>query len=485
MIFKEPDYALLEEKEISQEQLQHQLERFKQGFEALKITAPATIDNGILRLSEQAIQNAIDIYEASAIDVLKFVPASGAASRMFKNLFMVLDSKGKQGQEIAATFFNEIQQFAFAEDLQQSFESENGTSFKEAVTNKDVEIIASLLTEKGLNYGNLPKGLLRFHRYDEDARTPAQEHIEEGVRYAQKEGIVKIHFTVSPSHLKNFQTHIEEAKGAYPEVTIQIDFSTQKESTDTVAVDGENVPFRDESGKLLFRPAGHGALLENLNQLNADIIFIKNIDNIVPDRLKETTIQYKKILAGVLLQYQARTFGLMERAESGEEIVSKGKQLLSEMGIKGDFSQEELLSYLNRPIRVCGMVKNEGDTGGGPFWIMSDGIESLQIVETAQVDQTNTTQQAIFERSTHFNPVDIVCGLKNYKGEKFDLLKYRDDDTGFITEKSYQGKKIKAMELPGLWNGSMADWNTIFVEVPLITFNPVKTVMDLLKSNHR
>ncbi|MDE0472464.1 MAG: DUF4301 family protein [Ekhidna sp.] len=485
MILEEPDYALLKEKDISQEQLQHQLERFKRGFEALKITSPATVDHGILRLSEEMIQNAIDRYEASEIEVLKFVPASGAASRMFKNLFTVLDSKGKQGQETVAAFFKEIQQFAFFDDLRQSFESENGGSFNEALKNKDVEVIASLLTEKGLNYGTLPKGLLRFHRYDDDARTPAQEHIEEGVRYAQKEGVVKIHFTVSPAHLENFQAHVEESRAIYPEVNIQIDFSTQKESTDTVAVDMGNVPFRDENGKLLFRPAGHGALLENLNQLNADIIFIKNIDNVVPDRLKETTIRYKKVLAGVLLQYQEKTFSLMERAKGGEELVSEGRQLLSEMGIKGDFSPEEVSSYLNRPIRVCGMVKNEGDTGGGPFWIISDGIESLQIVETAQVDQTNTAQQTIFEKSTHFNPVDIVCGLKNYKGEKFDLLKYRDNDTDFITEKSYQGKQIKAMELPGLWNGSMADWNTIFVEVPLITFNPVKTVMDLLKSNHR
>ncbi|MBC6425615.1 MAG: DUF4301 family protein [Ekhidna sp.] len=483
-MLKESDYALLEQKEISEKHLQHQLERFERGFEALQITSPATIDNGILRLSDEAVQNAVNLYEESEIEVLKFVPASGAASRMFKNLFAVLDSNGKEQQKIAALFFENMQRFAFTDDLQKSFESEKGRSFKKAVNDKDIEVIASLLTEKGLNYGGLPKGLLRFHRYEGHVRTPAQEHLEEGVKYAQKEGVVKIHFTVSPAHLEKFQAHVEEAKANYAGVNIRVDFSFQKESTDTVAVDMENVLFRDESGKLLFRPAGHGALLENLNQLNTDIIFIKNIDNVVPDRLKQTTIRYKMALAGILLKYQSKAFGLLEKAESGEDIVSEGRQLLLKMGSKGDFPKEEVLSYLNRPIRVCGMVKNEGEAGGGPFWVRSGENESLQIVEAAQVDKTDALQQSIFKRSTHFNPVDLVCGVRNYKGEKFDLLKYRDENTGFITEKSYQGKKLKAMELPGLWNGSMADWNTVFVEVPLLTFNPVKTVMDLLKSNH-
>ncbi|MBC6409506.1 MAG: DUF4301 family protein [Ekhidna sp.] len=483
-MLKESDYALLEQKEISEKHLQHQLERFERGFEALQITSPATIDNGILRLSDEAVQNAVNLYEESEIEVLKFVPASGAASRMFKNLFAVLDSNGKEQQKIAALFFENMQRFAFTDDLQKSFESEKGRSFKKAVNDKDIEVIASLLTEKGLNYGGLPKGLLRFHRYEDHVRTPAQEHLEEGIKYAQKEGVVKIHFTVSPAHLEKFQAHVEEAKANYAGVNIRVDFSFQKESTDTVAVDMENVLFRDESGKLLFRPAGHGALLENLNQLNTDIIFIKNIDNVVPDRLKQTTIRYKMALAGILLKYQSKAFGLLEKAESGEDIVSEGRQLLLKMGSKGDFPKEEVLSYLNRPIRVCGMVKNEGEAGGGPFWVRSGENESLQIVEAAQVDKTDALQQSIFKRSTHFNPVDLVCGVRNYKGEKFDLLKYRDENTGFITEKSYQGKKLKAMELPGLWNGSMADWNTVFVEVPLLTFNPVKTVMDLLKSNH-
>ena len=266
---------------------------------------------------------------------------------------------------------------------------------------------------------------------------------------------------------------------------INITYSTQKNSTDTVAVDLDNEVFRDDQGAMLFRPAGHGALLENLNQLNSDIVFVKNIDNVVPDKIKGETIRFKKVLAGVLLKFQDQAFKLLQSAEDGENVQSEGSSLLMQMGIKGAFSNEEVIDLLNRPIRVCGMVKNEGEPGGGPFWVHKDGVETLQIVESAQVDDSDANQTSIFAESTHFNPVDLVCGLRDFKGDSFDLMKFRDDDTGFVTEKSFQGRKLKAMELPGLWNGSMANWNTIFVEVPLITFNPVKTVMDLLKENHQ
>lgn len=484
-MLREPDHQLLSQKGISEEELSAQLSRFEQGFDSLKITSPAVIGNGILNLSEQDMEQANSTYKESSASVLKFVPASGAASRMFKGLFAVLDSQGVEEKKLGSEFFHSLSDFAFVDDLRASYEQTNEKSFDDAAANNDIAVVASLLTEEGLNYGSLPKGLLKFHSYEDHKRTPAQEHLEEGVAYAQKDAVVKIHFTVSPAHMASFQNHVDEAKKRYPSVTMSLDFSTQKESTDTVAVDLENRPFRDEDGNILFRPAGHGALLENLDQLDADIIFIKNIDNVVPDRLKEMTIKYKESIAGILLEYQTKAFDLLKRADAGEDISSEGTHLLKEMGTKGNLNKDEIIEKLNRPIRVCGMVKNEGEPGGGPFWVQTGNTESLQIVESAQVDETDTAQQTIFESATHFNPVDLVCGVKDYKGQKFELLKYRDDDTGFITEKSYQGKKLKAMELPGLWNGSMAHWNTIFVEVPLITFNPVKTVMDLLKDNHQ
>ncbi|MEM6642525.1 MAG: DUF4301 family protein, partial [Bacteroidota bacterium] len=269
------------------------------------------------------------------------------------------------------------------------------------------------------------------------------------------------------------------------DLQIEVSYSTQQPSTNTVAVDLENELFRDDQGRLVFRPAGHGALLANLNQLDADIVFIKNIDNVVPDRIKDQTIRFKKVLAGLLLSFQQKSFELLAKADQGESILIEAKELLSQMGLKGDIAEEEAREKLNRPIRVCGMVKNEGEPGGGPFWVKKGDHETLQIVESAQVDISDPNQKAIFIESTHFNPVDLVCSMKDYTGAPFDLLKHRDEDTGFITEKSYQGRKLRAMELPGLWNGSMANWNTIFVEVPLITFNPVKTVMDLLKQNHQ
>ncbi|MEQ9229757.1 MAG: DUF4301 family protein, partial [Cyclobacteriaceae bacterium] len=333
-------------------------------------------------------------------------------------------------------------------------------------------------------FDQLPKGLLPFHKYANEVRTPAHEHLVESLGYAQKGTALKIHFTVSPEHLKPFQDHLAEVAESFQE-KFDITYSVQKPETDTVAVTLNNDPFKKENGELLFRPAGHGALLENLNERKADILFLKNIDNVVPDRLKPETIKYKRLLAGVLLSFQERIFDLLKRADGGEDIHEEGKALLEEVGIKGNFTSGQIIDKLNRPIRVCGMVKNQGEPGGGPFWVESNGFESLQIVEGAQVDKEDPSQAKIFQKSTHFNPVDIVCGVRDFKGNKFDLLKYRDSETGFITNKSFQGQPIKAMELPGLWNGGMADWNTIFVEVPIVTFNPVKTVNDLLRPEHQ
>ncbi len=481
----EADLIYLRKKGISEEKLSEQLARYKIGFQPTDVSAPALLGDGIIQLSASEFQHAVDRYDKSAAIPIKFIPASGAATRMFKSLFLILESDGSDEKEVAERFFNNIDQFGFVDDLREQYEQNGKKPFADAIREHDIEIINILLSENGLAYGHLPKGLLKFHRYSERGRTPAEEHLEEGIAYAQKNQVLKIHFTVSPAHLEKFRTHVESAKNKHPDVKIEITFSTQKESTDTVAVDKQNNLIRVENDQILFRPAGHGALLENLAQLDADIIFIKNIDNVIPDRLKETTIKYKKALAGVLLEYQAQTFNLLKRAEGGENVAVSGKSLLEKMGCRGNFSENEVLEKLNRPIRVCGMVKNEGASGGGPFWVLSNEMESLQIVESAQIDMNAELQKSMVEQSTHFNPVDIVCGIKDFKGRKFDLRQYRDDDAGFITEKWFRGETLKAMELPGLWNGGMAFWNTIFVEVPLITFNPVKTVMDLLESNHQ
>ena len=482
------DLIQLESQGISQTKLQAQVDRFEKGFAPLQLAAAATIGNGITQLSSGEIEALVALYEKASVETIKFVPASGAASRMFKALFALLelDDLALKEDPTANEFFTQIKDFAFYDDLKATYESLHGISMEEGIAKKDKQIVAALLNDQGLEYGSLPKGLLRFHRYVSEVRTPVQEHISEGQSYAAKEGKVNIHFTVSPDHQAKFEQHVDEvlSTGSFTD-QVNITYSTQKNSTDTVAVDLENKVFRDDQGKLLFRPAGHGALLENLNQLNADIVFVKNIDNVVPDRIKPETIRYKKVLAGVLLKFQNEAFELLNAAEGGEDIQAAGSRLLAEMGIKGTFSNDQVIGLLNRPIRVCGMVKNEGEPGGGPFWVRNNESETLQIVESAQVDEADEGQTAIFTKSTHFNPVDLVCGLKDFKGSSFDLLAFRDDDTGFVTEKSYQGRKLKAMELPGLWNGSMAHWNTIFVEVPLITFNPVKTVMDLLKDNHQ
>jgi len=343
----------------------------------------------------------------------------------------------------------------------------------------------------------LPKGLLKFHKYKTKSRTAIEEHWVEGASYAKHpSGTVKVHFTISPDHEQEFIKLLNNSIKEYESslgVKLEINYSFQKPSTDVLAVDLLNEPFRDHDGSMVFRPGGHGALLENLNDCNSDLIFIKNIDNVVPDRIKSETIFYKKALAGVILSYRDRIFEYLRKLESDSseilinEVVNFIQEELHYFGLKEAHSDYKayLISILNRPIRACGMVKNEGEPGGGPFWVKDKrGNISLQIVESSQVDMENPEQKLCFAHATHFNPVDIVCMVRNYKGEKFRLPDFRDPDTGFITIKSRDGKSLKAQELPGLWNGSMAYWNTFFVEVPLITFNPVKTVNDLLRSNH-
>jgi len=380
-------------------------------------------------------------------------------------------------------------------------ENENQTIQELMASGEYKKILENLLFDKGLNYGHLPKGLLLFHQYPEGARTALEEHLVEGALYAcNTTKQVHIHFTVSPEHQKEFLQTAEAKAPEYErrlEVKYHIGFSIQKSSTDTIAADSKNQPFRDD-GRLLFRPGGHGALIENLNDISADVVFIKNIDNVVPDSFKPLTVHYKKLLGGMLIHFQRKIFNYLHRIDSGkynhQELIEMLYFLQNDLCIKNPetklLEDAELALYikskLNRPLRVCGMVKNQGEPGGGPFLtVNSDGTISLQILESSQIDLKNPAMKQLYEKGTHFNPVDLVCGLRNYKGEKFDLTRYVDKNAGFISIKSKNGKELKALELPGLWNGAMSDWNTIFVEVPIETFNPVKTVNDLLRPEHQ
>ncbi len=507
-MFSEKDKQLITRRGSDLQTVLSQIDNFKKGFPFLHIENAASVGEGIIRLDAEGLEKRGKLYEEklkSGIKPLKFVPASGAASRMFKALFEALEATETEGEEkikeqnkAAKQFSEELDKFAFAAELKAVI-SEAGES------NTLKSQIDYLLNEKGLDYGAKPKGLLKFHSYDNGARTPFEEHIVEGAKYAHdNENTAKLHFTVSPEHQPGFETLLNEVKEKYEvELGIHFDitFSQQKPSTDTIAVDLENEPFRNPDGSLLFRPGGHGALIENLNDLDADIIFIKNIDNVVPDHLKQPTIDYKKALAGVLLKHQEKLFTYQKELNEKHPVALQSGFLAeaanfleNTLNCKPAENQyytekDELYHYLkekyNRPLRVCGMVKNEGEPGGGPFWASNaDGTVSLQVVESSQIDPDSVQQQNIVKHATHFNPVDLVCGIKNYKGEKYDLTKFTDPATGFISQKSKDGKELKAQELPGLWNGAMSNWNTLFVEVPIETFNPVKTVNDLLRKQH-
>lgn len=490
------DKAYLAKKGITEDKLNAQLECFKTGFPWLKLAGAASPGKGIMtpdKEEKDTYLNAWTDYLNGDGKVLKFVPASGAASRMFKNLFEYLDNGEKTS--FIQKFEDGIEHFAFIDDLKAAIAKNGGDSSVKTA-------IATLLGDNGLSYGKLPKGLLKFHKYDDGARTPVEEHLVEGALYAGgKTGNVHVHFTVSPEHRSLFEALVANVAPKYEAqfgIKYSVSFSEQKSSTDTVAANPDNTPFRGKDGKILFRPGGHGALIENLNDLDADIIFIKNIDNVVPDRLKPETTEYKKLIAGVLVSKQAKAFKYLQLLDSGvytheqlEEII---RFLQNDLSCRNpelkNLEDAELAIYLhkklNRPMRVCGMVKNVGEPGGGPFLAYNnDGTISLQILESSQIDTANEEYMKMFQNGTHFNPVDLVCAVKDYKGNKFDLKKYVDHKTGFISNKSKDGKELKALELPGLWNGSMSDWNTIFVEVPLATFNPVKTVNDLLREQHQ
>lgn len=504
-MFTEADLKQFEEKKISPEQIQVQIENFRNGFPFVKLAAAATQGEGIEVLNDEQIDVLINIFaeKAGQYSISKMVPASGAASRMFKSLFTYMEDKNVSPGKEVTQFVEQLEDFAFYPVLKKALANDEYDIDQLLADGNYRTVIKYLLTDQGLNYASLPKGLLMFHKYPEGARTPLEEHMTEGMDYSKdKDGVIHLHFTVSPEHKSGFIEKATSATAAFiagKNISFDISYSEQKPSTDTIAVDMENNAFRNTDGSILFRPGGHGALIENLNELQTDIAFIKNIDNVVPDKLKEPTYVYKKVLGGMLINLMEKSFDILDRIEKSEldkdateEAMAFAKEELKINFPHGMdfFSLEDkrriLLDQLNRPIRICGMVKNEGEPGGGPFWVADhNGNTSLQVVESSQIDMNNEEQKSIVDQATHFNPVDLVCSLKDYKGNKFELKEFVDPKTGFISIKSKDGLELKAQELPGLWNGAMAHWITVFVEVPIETFNPVKTVNDLLRPQHQ
>ena len=484
-MFTKADIAQIEAHGLTVEKVEAQLDNFRKGFPFLKIVSSATVGNGIKAIGDQQAEEYRALWREAVggLKVEKFVPASGAATRMFKDLFAFVNED--KGGKVVEAVEQGLDKFAFAESLC-------------ALVGKDAtlkEKVAAIVGP-GLDYGTKPKGLILFHNYPDGPRTAFEEHLVEGAMYAASEGSVNIHFTVSPEHIEGFESLFESVREKYESkfgVKYNISMSVQKSSTDTIAANPDGTPFREDDGRLLFRPAGHGALIENLGERDADVLFVKTIDNVAPDSLKGDTIKYKEILAGLLVATQRKVFGYVEQIEAGvadlnevAAFVEEGLCVRLPEGVKaleGEALVAELLAILNRPLRVCGMVRNEGEPGGGPFWAEStDGVVALQIAESSQI---SPEQKHLMAEATHFNPVDIVCATKNHKGEHYCFAEFVDPSTGFISSKSKSGRELLAQELPGLWNGAMARWNTLFVEVPISTFSPVKVVSDLLRPEHQ
>ena len=514
MKFSEQDIQQIKNKGITPEQVEQQINQFKNGVPYVNLISAAQINDGIIKLNPEAEQVYIKLFESKINDIksIKFVPASGAATRMFKFLFEFLTEYHPEKESINAyinkskardlqVFRVGLEKFPFYDSILKQIKTLGIDVAQLSVSELLYHFVSVMLNESQLDFGNYPKGLIPFHKYNNDVSTAFEEHLFETALYASKLKPAELHFTISEKFKNKFKAEFERIEKRAEQktgVSFEISFSYQHKSTDTIAVKPNNEPFRDKNGLLLFRPSGHGALLKNLNAINADLIFIKNIDNVVVKQYKNEVAKYKKILGGLLLKIQKKVFGylrLLHTEVSQVELNEISEFLSSELNVK---ISEEVKKYtfayqieyfkekLNRPIRVCGMVKNEGEPGGGPFWVKDkNGNISLQIVESAQINKKLKKQKKILNGATHFNPVDLVCGVKNYQGQKFDLSQYVDHQAIFISKKNKNGKELKALELPGLWNGSMANWNTVFVEVPINTFNPVKTVNDLLKSRHQ
>ena len=499
-MLSQQDLKQIAQKGISQEQIENQLNEFKTGFPFLRLEAAAGIGRGIIAPDadeRKKYEDAWNAYKAEGKRVVKFVPASGAASRMFKNMFAFVDADyDVPTTDFEKKYFDSIEKFAFYDALDAACQKNEGKGIKALIAEGNYKAVAAnMLKAEGLNYGQLPKGLLLFHKYEDGPRTPMEEHLVEGALYAASNGEAHVHFTVSHEHMELFKAKVAEKADIFAKkygIKYDITFSEQKPSTDTIAANPDNTPFRNDDGSLLFRPGGHGALIENLNEIQADVIFIKNIDNVVPDRLKPETVEWKQVIAGVLVTLQKKAFEYLRLLDAGAsdaqlaEIADFVSKCLC-IDAKGkNVDAAYLREKLNRPMRVCGVVKNVGEPGGGPFLTSNQaGTVSLQILESSQIDTNNEEYMKMFTQGTHFNPVDLVCAVKNYKGEPFNLPDFVDKTTGFISSKSKAGKELKALELPGLWNGAMSNWSTVFVEVPLGTFNPVKTVNDLLRDQHQ
>ena len=477
-MFTEKDLQQIAAHGLTVEAVELQIENFRRGFPSLQVVSAASPADGIVVLTpEQAAEYAAKFEGRDAsVTVAKFVPASGAATRMFKELFEFVN-EDKRGKGID-TLLQNIEKFAFYPELQAVVEDFT-----------DEKAVVSAIIKQGLGYGSLPKGLVTFHAYENGARKAVEEHLVEGALYGAADGIVRLHFTVSPEHEAAFRALLDERTAKYEAlfgVKYDISFSQQKSSTDTIAVNPDNTPFRTDDGALLFRPAGHGALLENLNEIEASVIFVKNIDNVTTDALRADTVLYKKALAGLLLELQQQTFEWLKALKEGSAYVAELAAFVENklcVKLPENYDVALLEKLLARPIRVCGMVRNEGEPGGGPFWVANaDGTQTLQIAESSQI---SAEDMHLMKDATHFNPVDLVCGVYAADGTKYDLRNYTDPATGFISSKSSGGRDLRAQELPGLWNGAMALWSTIFVDVPISTFSPVKVVQDLLRPQHQ
>jgi len=488
------------------EEVGRQLALFRRGVPAVRLNRPCVAGDGIVVIPESERPSLLSAYEEARRThrLMKFVPASGAASRMFREWYRCLAAGGFSDEAVGAAFAGDLTRYAFFPDLRATIAAAGEDLESLIGKGEEVAILKAVLTEEGLNYGCLPKALLKFHAYPEGSRTALEEHLVEAVLYARDaKNVSRVHFTVSREHESAVRTLLSRVIHDYEsrlDTIFEVGISTQDPATDTIAVDPENRPFRDDWGKPVFRPGGHGSLLRNMNLLDAEIIFLKNIDNTAPDRLKTETSLWKKLLAGCLIRLQQKIFasarliagggGTEEELERIRDFAEKRVNIGFPTGFRGLSLSERrsfLFGKLNRPLRVCGMVKNEGEPGGGPFWVEDAdgrGGASLQIIEESQIDRNDPKQRAVWSSATHFNPVDLVCGVRDFQGRKFDLPAFIDPATAAIVRKSEKGRELLALERPGLWNGSMAFWNTVFVEVPLATFNPVKTVTDLLRPQH-
>ncbi|MDP2161849.1 MAG: DUF4301 family protein [Flavobacterium sp.] len=512
--FCSKDFVQIHNHSITIASISKQAVFLREGISYANLNRTAKIDDGIESLSEEGAFYFSNLFDSKKeqLKLKKFVPASGAASRMFKFLLEFIQEFNPETESINAynnrkkaknlmLFLIGKEKFPFYEEVLQATKTKFSNYEALSKDLKEYAFIKTLLLESDYNFANKPKGILPFHKYQTHTATPIEEHLNEAAMYASSNSKAYVHFTISEEHQNAFEEIVDAIKPKIEKknaVKISVNYSFQNQSTDSLAFDLNNKPFRNDNGELVFRPGGHGALLENLNQLDADLVFIKNIDNIIQNHV-DTIALYKKALAGILLEKQQKIFAYLQELdahnltkETIHEVVEFLKTQLY-IDVSEDFpmfTKQSKIDYLhtllNRPIRVCGMVKNEGEPGGGPFWVTnSKGQVFLQIVETSQIDTSDAHQLKILENATHFNPVDLVCGIRNYKGSRFDLMQFVDTNTGFIVTKNKNGRDLNAYELPGLWNGGMAKWLTVFVEVPLITFNPVKTVNDLLKAPHQ